>query len=327
MYRLYSPSHDLDERTVSKKTTRSNWHILESLGDGVVLLALRVVLPKIFGHQSSLSFLKVLEDHAKSTAFLAEIAKYYGLHIWYAYELRAPLHWANLCEAWIGAVFTSNSMWAEASDDKEIMEWLTKIFMIRYRDLLPFVIRDWLFSENDDAAEDESESTNVTFEEVLYPIASCFANAKIVLNNRNSRFVGYFATARSKCSLEPVTGFHTVKEKAKYVVRQKLWNKQQEAISLKKPSEARGILTKSGSVSTSSSRKPNPDIAGDLFATYRIKCSAVIKSAVSLDVAIPFDERLLSLVSIYKAWYDDLQPDPSNLKTRAMLSWNLVLSL
>ena len=62
--------------------------------------------------------------------------------------------------------------------------------------------------------------------------------------------------------------------------------------------------------SLSLSCKPNPDITLDLFATYRRKCSAVIESAISLDIAIPFEEKLLSLTSTYKAWYEDLRPNP-----------------
>jgi hypothetical protein len=111
--KLYIPSEKLDHFTVSRKTTRSHRHILEPLGDSLILNTLRTVLTEIFGHRSSLAFLKLIEDHAKSNPLLAEIAKYYHLHHWWAFEPHSITQWANLLEAWIGAVVVSNSMWGD----------------------------------------------------------------------------------------------------------------------------------------------------------------------------------------------------------------------
>src|SRR5947207_271400 len=93
IFRLFFPSEGMLNEPVSDKTKRSYWHVMESVGDSVILLILRDILLEIFGDRSSLAFLKVVEDHAKGSEFLAQIAKYYNLQHWCTLPPRDIAEW------------------------------------------------------------------------------------------------------------------------------------------------------------------------------------------------------------------------------------------
>lgn len=314
---------------VNYKTKRSHWHIMESLGDSIILVILRVVLLEIFGHHSSLAFLKLVEDHAKSTQFIAEIAKYYNLQRWCSHKPRDITEWANLCEAWVGAVFLSESMWA---DDfykyTEIAEWFKEIWMIRYRGLFPYITKSWLFLENNLLPHEKDDSI-VTYEKISYPDAPCFQECKMYPNDKGNRYMGFLATAHSKVSNTQVAEFSSAQENADQLARRSFRTRLSELNSPMKNQVSRPNRESMASerVFPFSAQRSNTAQTVDVFSTYRRKCFDVILSFLCAENPSKFPENLLTLSHTYQSWLESLPADdPSNLKTRAMLSWNLVSS-
>lgn len=311
--------------SASFKTNRSHWHIMESLGDSIILLILRDVLPEIMGDHSSLAFLKVLEDHAKGAGFLGEIAKYYNLQRWCIYEPRNIKEWANLCEAWIGAVFLSDSLWVDHFYEcTEIVKWFQEICMIRYRAVFPYITKRWLFFENHVSINDKNDFKIVEHKQIWYPEASCFEQGRISLEDNQKRYVGYFATAHSKVFNAHVTEFSSKKEHAEILASRVLRTQVSELKSpMKNQSNENPKISKR--VFPFSAQRSNSVGTTDVFSTYRRKCFDAILSSLSAENAQQFPKNLLSLSQTYQSWLDSLPPDDSsNLKTRAMLSWNLV---
>jgi hypothetical protein len=56
---------------------------------------------------------------------------------------------------------------------------------------------------------------------------------------------------------------------------------------------------------------------------YLAKCSSLIES-VSLDNSLMSTSSLLKLTSAHQEWLQSISSNPSTLKLRAILSWNLV---
>jgi hypothetical protein len=71
------------------------------------------------------------------------------------------------------------------------------------------------------------------------------------------------------------------------------------------------------------SRSTNESI--DSLKDYLAKCSSLIES-VSLDNSLMSTGSLLKLISAHQEWLRSISSNPSTLKLRAILSWNLVSS-
>jgi hypothetical protein len=329
IFRLFFPSEGmLNESSVSDKTKRSYWHVMESVGDSVILLILRDILVKIFGDRSSLAFLKVVEDHAKGSEFLGQIAKYYNLQHWCRLLPRDITEWANLCEAWVGAVFLSDSIWVDHFYEcAEIMKWYQEISMIRYRGLFPYISKSWLFFESHDFNKERKERVRAKSRVITYPKAPGFEECNMCpQKDPGIRFIGYLAVAYTDDWSIQATEFNSSKRQAEYLARRAVQTQLSESNS--------SIQSESNNDSKGSERK-FPFIARqsnsvqklDIFSTYRKKCFDAILSSLSSENPEKFPENLLDLSDTYQSWLDSLSiDDSSNLKTRAMLSWNLVIS-
>lgn len=299
------------------------------MGDGVILLILRDILLKILGDRSSLAFLKVVEDHAKGSEFLAQIAKYYNLQQWCTLSPRDITEWANLCEAWVGAVFLSDSIWVDHSYEcTEIMEWYQEIWMIRYRGLFPYISKNWLFFENHDLIKEKKERIRVKSRPITYPQESCFEECNMCpQKDPGIRFIGYLAVAHTSDLGIQRTEFGTSRRQAEYLARRAV---QTQISGSNSPiqSQSNNDSKRSEREFPFTARQSNSVRKLDTFSIYRKKCFDTILSLLSSENPEKFPENLLSLSHTYQSWLDSLPvDDSSNLKTRAMLSWNLVISL
>jgi len=328
IFRLFFPSEGMLNESVGDKTKRSYWHVMESVGDSVILLILRDILVEILGDRSSLAFLKVVEDHAKGSEFLGQIAKYYNLQHWCTLPPRNMTEWANLCEAWIGAVFISDSIWVDHFYEcTEIVEWYQELWMIRYRALFPYISKNWLFFENRDFSKEKNQRIPVKSNPINYPKEPCFEECNMSQKDSVIRYMGYLAVVDTGDLDMPVIEFNSSKRQAEYLARRVVRAQISDSTS--------PIRDQSNNDSKSSkrefpftARQSNAARKLDIFSTYRKKCFDAILSLVSPDDPEKFPKNLLNLSHIYQTWLDSLPADDSsNIKTRAMLSWNLVISL
>jgi hypothetical protein len=204
------------DQTVSmgRKNDRSGWHGLESLGDGAMLCCIRSLLMKMFGWQSPVKFLKLLEDHAKSNSSCQQLGKLYSLDMWVEVIPTTDAHWANIFEVYIGSLFTDREAW-DGDALGEIESWLQGIWSIRYRDLHQYVSSPFSLPP---APQDRSVSVATT--EIIYPETEAFARCK--LRTSGTRPIGYIAKASHTGSELCVEAFHSVKAKAEENARRLL---------------------------------------------------------------------------------------------------------
>ena len=80
---------------------------------------------------------KLLEEHAKGNPFLAQVGMHYQLNEWVRVPPRPshPKDWADLVEAWIGAVMKDRLLYDEDDCFEELKCFLGRLWEIRYRDL------------------------------------------------------------------------------------------------------------------------------------------------------------------------------------------------
>jgi hypothetical protein len=196
---------------LGRKTDRSTWHALESVGDGVLLCILRSSLIGLFGRESSLKFLKLLEDHAKSNSVIQQFAKLYTLDTWVEVFPRTDAHWANLFEAWIGGVFLDRKAWG-GDPMTELENWLKGIWAIRYHDLQQYASSEILPPR---AFVHHDQKISVTSQKLIYPNSEAFARARLgIFLNRQ---IGYIAEASYVDSQESSTAFHSIQSKAEEI--------------------------------------------------------------------------------------------------------------
>lgn len=224
-----------------RKSDHSVWHSIESIGDAAICTVIRNILPELFGEHNSLTLFKLLEDHAKSNIFLRVIAKFYELQVWVERSPRKLQEWAHVAEAFFGAVFIERSLW---NNDplKELHEFFLLILKIRYRGLLQFSTKDWMPWNTYPALTtkvEHLESISVQSQRILYPIAPIFEQVVVLLNDRDPRFLGHFATACVNDSSESAEAFHPNEEEAKQLAIRLLLNRlHQNNTSIKTHSPA-----------------------------------------------------------------------------------------
>lgn len=210
-----------------KKSEHSLWHSIESVGDAAICTVFRNIFPELFGEQNSLTLFKLLEDHAKSNVFLSVIAKFYELQLWVARSPCKLQEWAYLTEAFFGAVFIERSLWGN-DPLKELHDFFLPILKIRYRGLLQFSTKDWVSWNTYPALTSEGKhlkSISVRSQHIFYPTAPIFEQVVVLLNDRDRRFLGHFATACVNDSSESAEAFHPIEEEAKQLATRLLLNR------------------------------------------------------------------------------------------------------
>jgi hypothetical protein len=269
------------------------------------------MLPEMFGRKSTLQFFKLLEDHSASAEFLAAVAKYYRLELWHKNLPVKTQDWTDLCECWIGAFIMAQRSWDEEDPFTEITEWFQQILCIRYQVLSPYVTKHWVSPANDNIHADH-DTISITSKEIVYPNHSPGFDGCILTGiDPSERFIGYLATAQDQLSQQSVDVFHTVKKKAEQLARRNLQTRLRDKthVAPARPKYEKKLL---------------PTSAGpiDLFTEYRAKCFNQITSSLSSSNALP--KSLLNSSKQYEIWLRSIDATSANLKTRAMLSWNLV---
>ena len=118
----------------SQRRKRRAWQNLELLGDGYLLYRSRFELGEIFG-RNNYQLLRSLEEHAKGNALLIQIAMSYQLDklVRVPPAMAISKDWADLAEAWIGAIVQERLLMNESFDDLDF--WLARIWRVRYRNL------------------------------------------------------------------------------------------------------------------------------------------------------------------------------------------------
>ena len=118
---------------------KAHWRDLELIGDAHLLWQVRTELRQICG-ETNWHLVKVLEEHAKGNAFLVQVGKFYKLDEWVKTRPSCFKDWADLVEAWIGAVIKEKRLF----DEKDPLEYLNffvaRIWRIRYRNLKEYFI-------------------------------------------------------------------------------------------------------------------------------------------------------------------------------------------
>jgi dsRNA-specific ribonuclease len=114
---------------------KDHWRELETIGDAYLNSQIHELLVKMCGEEN-FGLIKVLKEHAKSNPFLVQLGKHYKLDEWVRIRPRHyPKHWADLMEAWIGAVIKERTLY-DAKDPLEDLElFLEGLLTIRYRKL------------------------------------------------------------------------------------------------------------------------------------------------------------------------------------------------
>jgi hypothetical protein len=210
-----------------KKSEHSLWHSIESVGDAAICTVVRNIFTELFGEQNSLTFFKLLEDHAKSNVFLSIIAQFYELQRWVAKSPRNLQEWAHLAEVFFGAVFIERSLWGN-DPLKELHDFFLPILKIRYRGLLQFSTKDWVSWNTYPALTSEEKylkSISVQSQHIFYPTAPIFEQVKVLLKDRDRRFLGHLAIACVNDSSESAEAFHPIEKEAKHLATRLLLNR------------------------------------------------------------------------------------------------------
>jgi hypothetical protein len=132
---------------------KDHWRELETIGDAYLNMQVHRLLVKMCG-EDNFNLVKVLKEHAISNPFLMQLGKHYKLDEWV--RIRPCFHpkqWADLLEAWIGAVVRERTLY----DAKDLLEeldlFLSGLLTIRYRKLQEYFLDDvnfgWVGQEVD----------------------------------------------------------------------------------------------------------------------------------------------------------------------------------
>jgi len=138
--------------------------------------------------KDNFGLVKVLKEHAKGNAFLVQLGKHYKLDEWV--RIRPcfyPKQWADLMEAWIGALIQERTLY-DANDPLEDLNiFLERLLTIRYRNLEEYFLDDANIYSSEEKVEWRSKYTRP----VEVPGDSLMA--RTVHLNITSRIIGYQA--------------------------------------------------------------------------------------------------------------------------------------
>jgi hypothetical protein len=182
---------------------------------------------------------KVLEEHAKGNAFLVQIGKFYKLDEWVKTPPARLKDWADLVEAWIGAVIKEMRLFDENDHLEDLNFFIAQIWRIRYRNLKEYFIG--FQGESHDSDNDikvDSQPVKVPGDAI---IDACVKVHSAV------RIIGYQATASIIQNSIQVTEFAATKEEA-------LENAKQHALRIKR---GKSSYTNDNAEVKGSSRKKN----------------------------------------------------------------------
>ena len=118
---------------------KNHWKDLEWIGDAHLMLQARLKLRRICGEENW-NVLTVLEEHAKGNPLFAQVGKHFKLDEWVRISPSHPKDWADLAEAWIGAVVKERFLYDETDPLEELNSFLYRLWIIRYRDLKEYFI-------------------------------------------------------------------------------------------------------------------------------------------------------------------------------------------
>jgi len=195
IFKIYDNSGRIKKDRLPTKSDHSQFHTLETLGDGVILLLIRRLIPSLFGPDMSLGFLKLLEDHGKSNRCLEQLAMDYNLEVWAAALPQLEKKLANFFELWIGSVFNERRLW-DKNPLEALEEFFRRIWEIRYRVLQPYMPPRWASCWKLPSVEEEKEDVKVSCREIHYP-DSVFDLCQLNLPGARQRSVGFVARATS----------------------------------------------------------------------------------------------------------------------------------
>ena len=195
IFKIYDNSGCIKKDRLPTKSDHSQFHILETLGDGVILLLLRRLIPSLFGSDMNLGFLKLLEDHGKSNPCLEQLAMAYNLQVWVAALPRLEKKLANFFEVWIGSVYNERRVW-DKNPLEALEEFFRRLWEIRYRVLQPYMAWRWASCWKLPSVEEEKDDVKVSCREIRYP-DSVFDLCQLNLSKARSRSIGFVARATS----------------------------------------------------------------------------------------------------------------------------------
>jgi len=209
---------------------KDHWRDLETIGDAYLNVQVHELLVKMCG-KDNYGLVKVLAEHAKSNHFLAQMGKHYKLDEWVRIQpCFHPKQWADLMEAWIGAVIKERTMYDAADPLEDLNLFLCRLLTIRYRKLEEYFLDDVNF----DCPEDEVEWRNKNTRMVEVP--GDLLMTRTVHLNGTSRVIGYqvigtLSLTRNQEGSITTHGFGSTAEKAEIMA-------VQNAIKIKR----RGLL-------------------------------------------------------------------------------------
>lgn len=256
--------------------------------------------------------------------FQDAIARHYQLQKWVS-ELprvngRKSINLAGLFESWLAAVYISDQSWKVHSKStiQTIRDWYIPILKIRLRDLFRYISQPCI-TINEDRYDDETDGDDTGIH--LYPQEINTKNTDLRLEfvrDRDDQFIGYEILVEGGRKREELCYFSTDRNQredhVRALVRGKSLNPAAPNIIQVSPYEVRH-------------QKIPIDSSDVLFAKYHQLIFdlniSLVSSSTSQDSLI---ENIIKLSSEYKNWLHLIPSTQANLKTRALLSWNLVIS-
>ena len=142
---LYHNSSSENTRPIQTPSTYNShpkrFQNLAQSGDAYLLTFCTVLLPHLFGH-TNFVLLGIITSHAKSNALFRQLAQAYNLDMYVGTPPSRPKHWADIWEAYIGAIILERTMWKchdmQGDNLKEIKTFIFDIWRIRYRELMVY---------------------------------------------------------------------------------------------------------------------------------------------------------------------------------------------
>src|SRR5438046_3720738 len=100
-----------------------------------------ILLPHLFCH-INFALLGIITSHAKSNALFRQLARAYNLDMYAGKPPTRGKHWADIWEAYIGALIMERMTWSwqglQGDCLKEIKRFMFEIWRIRYRELMVY---------------------------------------------------------------------------------------------------------------------------------------------------------------------------------------------
>lgn len=263
-----------------------------------------------------------MERYVNGSRFQDAIARHYQLQKWVdklpRVNDRSPTSLAGLFESWLAAVYISEQSWEVRSKStiQTIRDWYTQILKIRLRDLFQYISQPCI-SIKDTGYENETDSDNTTINLSEREINT--KNTELLLENvkdRENQFIGYEISVKDKRGREKLRYFNTDRYQSEDRVRTLM---QSQSVNPMTPD----VIQVSPHVVRHQESPLNT--SDTLFAKYHQMIFdhniSLVSSSTSQDSLV---KNMIKLSSEYKSWLDLISSTRANLKTRALLSWNLV---